>query len=105
MKMIKILGFAALLASSFHCIAQTSLVGPGKKIDPYHYEITKNGLFRRAAVSSAHPLASKVGAAIMEQGGNAFDAAIATQLALAVVYPGAGIIGGGGFLLARMSKG
>ncbi len=105
MKMIKILGVAALLASSYHCLAQTSLVGPGKKIDPYHYEITKNGLFRRAAVSSAHPLASKVGAAIMEQGGNAFDAAIATQLALAVVYPGAGNIGGGGFLLARMSKG
>jgi len=76
-----------------------------KKIDPYHYQVTKNAMFRRASVASAHPLASLVGAAIMEQGGNAMDAAIATQLALAVVYPGAGNLGGGGFLLARMSSG
>ncbi len=56
-------------------------------------------------MSSAHPLASMVGAAIMRKGGNAFDAAIATQLMLAVVYPGAGNIGGGGFLLGRKSNG
>lgn len=86
-------------------IAQPAIVGAGKKVNPYRYEITKNGVFKKASVSSAHPLASKVGAAIMEQGGNAFDAAIATQLALAVVYPGAGNIGGGGFLLARQANG
>jgi gamma-glutamyltranspeptidase/glutathione hydrolase len=46
-----------------------------------------------------------VGAAIMKDGGNAFDAAIAVQFALAVVYPGAGNIGGGGFLLSRNKEG
>jgi len=82
-----------------------SIVGPGKAIHPYRYSILKKANYTKAAVSSAHPLASQVGAVIMKQGGNAFDAAIATQLALAVVYPGAGNLGGGGFLLARRTNG
>ena len=82
-----------------------SIVGPNKEIDPYHYAVVKRAEFKQAAVSSAHPLASMVGAAIMKKGGNAFDAAIATQLVLAVVFPNAGNIGGGGFLLARKTNG
>lgn len=46
-----------------------------------------------------------VGVAIMQDGGNAFDAAISVQFVLAVVHPAAGNIGGGGFMLARTSNG
>jgi gamma-glutamyltranspeptidase / glutathione hydrolase len=74
-------------------------------INPYQYSITKKVIAKKGAVVSAHPLASKVGIEIMKQGGNAIDAAIATQLALAVVYPNAGNLGGGGFMVARLANG
>lgn len=85
------------------CIGQYSTVNA--QIDAFHYTITKEAASKKGAVVSAHPLASKAGLYILQQGGNAVDAAIATQLALAVVYPGAGNIGGGGFMVAHLSNG
>ncbi len=59
----------------------------------------------KAMVVSAREEASKIGADILKQGGNAFDAMIATELALAVAYPYAGNIGGGGFMVYRQFNG
>jgi gamma-glutamyltranspeptidase/glutathione hydrolase len=59
----------------------------------------------KAMVVSAREEASQIGVAIMKKGGNAFDAMIATELALAVAYPYAGNIGGGGFMVYRKANG
>lgn len=59
----------------------------------------------KAMVVSARAEASKIGSDILQKGGNAFDAMIATELALAVSYPYAGNIGGGGFMVFRKANG
>ncbi|RZN82719.1 MAG: gamma-glutamyltransferase [Winogradskyella sp.] len=70
-------------------------------------KITKNrGLVTdKAMVVSAREEASKIGIQILKLGGNAFDAMMATEMALAVAYPYAGNLGGGGFLIYRLSDG
>lgn len=78
-----------------------------KKIqsNAFHFETKKKIEVKNGAVVSASPIASQVGVNIMKQGGNAVDAAIATQLALAVVHPSAGNIGGGGFSIIHLKNG
>jgi gamma-glutamyltranspeptidase/glutathione hydrolase len=76
------------------CFSSQAQVASNKKVN-----------VRNGAVVSAHPLASQAGIRMLKEGGNAVDAAIATQLALAVVYPGAGNIGGGGFFVAHLANG
>ncbi|MEQ1746737.1 MAG: gamma-glutamyltransferase [Saprospiraceae bacterium] len=72
---------------------------------PFPYTIEKDVVAQKAAVVTAHPLATKVGLDILRRGGTAADAAVAVQFALAVVYPQAGNIGGGGFLIYRKAEG
>lgn len=65
----------------------------------------KTAIVENAGLATAHPVATRIGLDILKQGGNAVDAAIATQFALAVCYPVAGNIGGGGFMVVRMANG
>ena len=97
--------FLLLITSVLSCGVNEKNRGKGGSLNPYQYSIQKTITSENGAVVSAHPLASKVGVEILKMGGNAIDAAIATQLALAVVYPQAGNLGGGGFFVARLSNG
>ncbi len=69
------------------------------------YETPKTATGKQGVVVSAHPEATKIGLEILKKGGNATDASIAVQLALAVVYQRAGNIGGGGFMVHRSADG
>jgi gamma-glutamyltranspeptidase / glutathione hydrolase len=91
--------YCLLLFSTFF------LVLNGQPANSFDYSIQKSALGKNGVVVSAHPLASAAGIEILQKGGNAIDAAITVQLALAVVFPEAGNIGGGGFLVAHMQNG
>jgi gamma-glutamyltranspeptidase / glutathione hydrolase len=65
----------------------------------------QENVYKNGVVSSANEIASEVGVKIMQNGGNAIDAVVGTAFALAVVYPQAGNIGGGGFFVARLADG
>ena len=70
-----------------------------------NHKINRGVIADHAMVVSARKEASKIGVQILKKGGNAFDAMVATELALAVAFPFAGNIGGGGFMVYRTSKG
>ncbi len=78
---------------------------PTTTADQPVYPIQKKQTAPNGMVVSAHPLASEIGKSILEKGGTATDAAVAVQLALAVVYPAAGNLGGGGFMIRRGNDG
>lgn len=86
-------------------LASTAYAQQPAQINAFRYQVKKSVTASHGAVVSAHPLASQAGLQMLQQGGNAIDAAIATQLALAVVYPAAGNLGGGGFLVAHLKNG
>ena len=88
---IMLISFAALSLSASLLFAQADSAG---------MVVSKRGL-----VISSSSIASDVGASTLRRGGNAVDAAVATAFALAVTYPGAGNIGGGGFMVVRLKDG
>lgn len=71
------------------------------------YQLTSNKqrYADSAVVVAAHPVAAQVGKAVLQRGGNAIDAMVAVHFALAVVFPRAGNIGGGGFMVYRAADG
>jgi gamma-glutamyltranspeptidase/glutathione hydrolase len=85
-------GYILLLFVCLNSFSQTNTTTKGLVVD-------------KAMVVSAREEASKIGAEIMQKGGNAFDAMVATELALAVAYPYAGNLGGGGFMVFRKVNG
>ncbi len=103
--MKRILTELCLLALPFIATAQLNSSGTTKKPEMPVYKQVKSLTCDKACVVCANPIASEVGLSMIKKGGNAFDAIIATQFALAVVYPGAGNLGGGGFLIARKKDG
>lgn len=95
--------FTVILVSLFTSCKKDKSTAP----DPLApiYEYTKTMVDDSAMVVTAHPVASQAGYDILRQGGNAVDAAIAVQFSLAVCYPIAGNIGGGGFMVYRHHDG
>ncbi len=103
--MKKYLFLFVILSAVVSCNSSRKNSNTTVTVNPYQYNTQKTITCDNGAVVSAHPLASKIGVEILKMGGNAIDAAIATQLALAVVYPQAGNLGGGGFFVARLGNG
>ena len=79
----------------------TAAIGPAGTVPPH--DLVARG--KQGAVATAEPHATEVGLRVLQEGGNAVDAAVAVALTLAVTHPQAGNLGGGGFLLIRMADG
>ena len=99
---IPFLALAACLAATVAGFAQDEIIGPSRpmadvpRIQPV---VAKNGM-----VVAQEAIAARIGADILKAGGNAVDAAVAVGFAMAVTYPRAGNIGGGGFMVIHLAK-
>ncbi len=93
------------IAKIISLTALALLVTVGCRQNPIREETQRGVIADSAMVVSARVEASRIGVEVLRSGGNAFDAMIATDLALVVAYPFAGNIGGGGFMVFRTSDG
>lgn len=103
---MKYIVYLLVLSSCFSCSAQSNVVIDSTKSEQ---EIKVSQLnvqtYSKAAIVTGKKEATKIGLEIMQMGGNAFDAMVGTELALAVCFPIAGNLGGGGFMVYRDKNG
>jgi gamma-glutamyltranspeptidase len=106
MRKLSIALVALLVACAKPVTPPTTPTARGKPIIPATWTLKSRPVTAsHAMVVTAHPLATEAGVAILKQGGNAIDAAVAVAFALEVVLPDAGNIGGGGFIVHRTAGG
>ncbi|MBK7222668.1 MAG: gamma-glutamyltransferase [Saprospiraceae bacterium] len=89
----------------FLCFVISLLLTCKQTPEPANHAPVKSAVEENGMVVTAHPLATEIGVQILKSGGNAVDASIAVQFALAVCFPVAGNLGGGGFMLYRSAQG
>lgn len=101
MKNLNSLRFGPLQAAVFFCASCLILAASCKEPEPAPTGVVTD----HAMVVSAREEASRIGMEVLRKGGNAFDAMVATEIALASAYPFAGNLGGGGFMVYRTADG